>query len=167
MKKDLPAADTRKRVMIVTAFGGHFDQALALLPAYADCRVSLATYQSPLIPEDLHPGLARVHRVFKCSNRFDLKLLFSLLVDFFQFIRILMKERPHCLVSLGSEIAIPAFLAALLVSGARRVHLESAARIRSLSLSGKVLKRLSHRTYVQWASLAAAEKGTICRGRVY
>ena len=158
----------KKRVMIVTSRGGHFDQAIAILPAFHDCDITLVTYKNKFISHIKNFPISRIYQVSNFSDFLDIKLFTSLFINFFQFTKILFITKPHIIISTGSEIAIPAFCAAKLFSRAYRIHVETAARTNKLSLSGKTLLYLAHKIYVQWPNLTLTEKKNIVyKGRVY
>ncbi len=68
--------------------------------------------------------------------------------------RIFRREDPAAVVSTGAGIAIPAFLLARL-GGRRTLFIETFARIRRPSMSGKVCYRLADRFLVQHEALLA------------
>lgn len=158
----------KKRVLIVCGGGGHNDEAAVLLPAFSGCDITFVTYRIKSTEGLQDLPVDRVIRVPLYSEVTSLRLLASLFVDFFHFCRIFRVIKPHLILSTGSEIAVPAFLAAVFCSKARRIHVETVTRIHDLTLSGKVLLRLSHRCYVQWPGLANRYPGkTVLAGRVF
>jgi UDP-N-acetylglucosamine:LPS N-acetylglucosamine transferase len=60
------------------------------------------------------------------------------------------------IVSTGAGIAVPFFLAAKL-TGTRTIYVESLARSHTLSLSGRLVHRLSDTFFVQWETLAGGK----------
>lgn len=157
-----------KHVMFVCSGGGHNDEAVALLPAFSGCDITFVTYRIKSTQGFEILNLKRVLRVPLYSEKIGAKMVCSLFLDFVCFIRIISKLKPDLIVSTGSEIAIPAFIAAILVSHARRIHIETIARTKELSLSGKVLLHLAHKCYVQWPDLAARYSGKVFyAGRVF
>jgi len=63
-----------------------------------------------------------------------------------------LRERPGIVVSSGAGLAVP-FCVVARALGARIVFLETMARVRSGSSSGRLLARLGARVLVQWADL--------------
>lgn len=70
-------------------------------------------------------------------------------------IRIVKGLRPAWILAVGTSMAVPLFAAGR-VMGARCCFLESLTRVRDLSMTGRILKRLRlpNRFYVQWSDLA-------------
>jgi UDP-N-acetylglucosamine:LPS N-acetylglucosamine transferase len=77
-----------------------------------------------------------------------------------------MKEKPDALFSTGSEIAIPAFYIGKFLFGAKLIFLESIARIKDISLTGKVLLPIVNLFLVQWEELLHKYKKAKFWGRV-
>jgi UDP-N-acetylglucosamine:LPS N-acetylglucosamine transferase len=66
--------------------------------------------------------------------------------------RILLRERPDVLISLGAEIAIPFFYLAKLFN-IKTLFIESWCRISTLSKTGKLLYPIADEFWVQWPQL--------------
>ncbi|OGJ91257.1 MAG: hypothetical protein A2268_02135 [Candidatus Raymondbacteria bacterium RifOxyA12_full_50_37] len=159
----------KKRIVFITSGGGHLDQALCLVPGFKDCDILVATYAQDMTNtiEETLPGI-RVRRITYLSKKINAMLACQLCINFFQFLAILVSFRPHVIISTGSEIACPAFFAALLFSRAQRIHIETVERVATLSLTGKVMRMLAQRIFVQWpklipmAGLKSIYMGRIC-----
>jgi UDP-N-acetylglucosamine:LPS N-acetylglucosamine transferase len=83
-------------------------------------------------------------------------------IDLFRFAWIFLREKPDYLISVGAEIAIPAFLVNRVFFRKPALYVESLARIATPSLTGRVLRHLADRILVQWPKVldyygAAAE----------
>jgi UDP-N-acetylglucosamine:LPS N-acetylglucosamine transferase len=74
-------------------------------------------------------------------------------LDLVRFTWIFLRERPDALISVGAEIAIPAFLVNKLLFRRPSLYIESLARIGTPSLTGRVLRRLAGRVFVQWPTV--------------
>ncbi len=78
---------------------------------------------------------------------------------------VLRRERPDVVVSTGAAIAVP-FLYVARVLGIPTVYIESLARTRDLSLTGKLVYPVSDRFLVQWPSLAGFRRRAVFKGQV-
>jgi UDP-N-acetylglucosamine:LPS N-acetylglucosamine transferase len=67
-------------------------------------------------------------------------------------VKILLRQRPQLVVSTGAEIAIPVFLVSKLL-GITTVFVETAARVKSPSGTGRLVYHLTDYFFVQWKEL--------------
>jgi beta-1,4-N-acetylglucosaminyltransferase len=77
----------------------------------------------------------------------------------------LLKVRPKAVLSAGAGIAVPISVFARL-AGVKIIHVESASRVRSLSLTGKIMYRIAHLFFVQWEPLKDRYPKAIYAGRL-
>jgi len=73
----------------------------------------------------------------------------KLLVNFFQAFWIFLKEKPDVLISTGADVSIPLLLISKLFFK-KIVFIESFCRVKSPSLSGKIMYPLADLFLVQW-----------------
>jgi len=97
-----------------------------------------------------------------CPRRNPLKLV----LNFFQSIRILIKENPAAIISTGADTAIPTCLLAKLF-GKKVIFIESFCRIKEPSLSGKIMYRFSDKFFVQWEQNKEFFPNAIYKGSVF
>ncbi len=69
--------------------------------------------------------------------------------NFFQSLKILLKEKPDAIISTGAGIALPALFIAKLM-GKKTVFIESFCRIKKPSFSGKIAYKFADLFLVQW-----------------
>lgn len=79
---------------------------------------------------------------------------------------VLLKVRPDYIVSTGAGLAIPFFVLGR-IFGCKTIFIESFARQNELSLTGRVLYRISHIFIVQNEELAKRYDRAVYRGVVY
>ncbi|MEO0687428.1 MAG: PssD/Cps14F family polysaccharide biosynthesis glycosyltransferase [Cyanobacteria bacterium J06649_11] len=77
--------------------------------------------------------------------------------------KIVYSEQPDIVISTGASIAISFALGAKLF-GKRFVYVESISRSEELSLSGKLVYKLSDEFYVQWPGLCRKYPKAIFKG---
>ena len=133
------------RVMLVCSAGGHLNELERLRDAFAGHELSLVTYHGPRGDEPM-AGV----RTYLIENigASPLKLLRGLPT----ILRALLRERPHAIVSTGSEIAIPFFYLAKVL----RIHglyIESWCRVSTPSGTGRLVYPIVDRFFVQWPGL--------------
>ena len=71
------------------------------------------------------------------------------LKNFFQSLKIFLKEKPDFVISTGADTAIPTCIIAK-AFGKKLVFIESLARISSPSLSGRIMYGIADLFFVQW-----------------
>jgi beta-1,4-N-acetylglucosaminyltransferase len=133
--------------MLVCSPGGHLLELLSLEPAYRDLEATWVT----LTGADVEYLLAGrdVLVAHGPTNRSLVKLLRNLPIAW-SAVRL---RDPDVILSTGAALAVPFFVVGRLL-GRRLVYVESLARSRSLSLSGRLVYPLADRFFVQWPQLA-------------
>lgn len=146
------------RVLAIASAGGHWVQLRRLRPAWENCHVTYVSTSANRRDEIINnsqsgEGSAPTFHVVVDANRWEkLKLIKQL----FQITRILLKERPHVIISTG---AAPGFFALKIgkLLGARTIWVDSIANAEDLSLSGKKVVNCADLWLTQWEHLAKPE----------
>ncbi len=73
----------------------------------------------------------------------------NLLVNFFQAFSIFLREKPDVVISTGADVSVPLMLIAKLFLR-KVVFIESFCRVKTPSLSGKIMYPLADLFLVQW-----------------
>ncbi len=141
--------DKPLRVLAVSSGGGHWVQLRRLVPAFEGHEVVYVTI-NPTYRQDV-PN-ARVHIVSDATRWHRLGAVRLAL----QILWILMRERPHAVVSTGAAPGCFAIIFGRLL-GARTVWLDSIANVEQMSLSGAMVRRYSQLWLTQWPHLAEAD----------
>ena len=152
------SAKRPRKILAVASGGGHWVQLQRVIPAFAGHEVVYVTI-SPTYKSDV-PG-KKVY-IVNDATRWDRvgSALLALRIFF-----ILLRERPHAVVSTG---AAPGCFAIILgrLSGARTVWLDSVANIETMSMSGMMVRRYSKLWLTQWPHLAKPD-GPEFAGKVF
>ena len=151
---------THADVLLVCSSGGHLQQMLALEPSWGRYSHVWVTFDK----SDTRSLLSDEPVVFAYSptNRSPRNLVRNLFLAW----RTLRVVRPRIMLSTGAGVAVPfAWIARL--RGVRVVYVESFTRIEGLSLSGRLIRPVAHRMYVQWPELADAVPKTRYAGNVF
>lgn len=141
--------DKPLRVLAVSSGGGHWVQLRRLVPAFEGHEVVYVTI-NPTYRQDV-PN-ARVY-IVSDATRWDRLGAVRLAL---QILWILMRERPHAVVSTGAAPGCFAIIFGRLL-GARTVWLDSLANVEQMSLSGAMVRRYSQLWLTQWPHLAEAD----------
>ncbi|HXG48328.1 MAG TPA: hypothetical protein VNO52_11940 [Methylomirabilota bacterium] len=135
------------RVLAVASAGGHFIQLLRLRPAWHGHDVTYVStnpgYRALIAPSRLF--------VVRDASRWN---GLGLLLQAIQVLFILLRVRPHVVVSTG---AAPGYFALRLAKlfGARTIWVDSIANVEELSLSGRRVGPYADLWLTQWPHLAA------------
>lgn len=82
-----------------------------------------------------------------------------------QAFRLLVRLRPTAILSTGPAIAVPVSLLGKLV-GARIIFIETGSRVKSLSLTGRMMYKIADLFFVQWPQLQEKLPRAIYAGRL-
>jgi beta-1,4-N-acetylglucosaminyltransferase len=165
------------KIGIACSAGGHLTQALSLLEAFRGHECFLILQNFPTVKKFNPPQFTKTYHLKILFNyalgikitpwhTLWLGLYVTLLENTFEIIKILMKEKPDILFSTGSEIAILTFYLGKFLFGAKLIYLESVARIKDISLTGRLVMPIVNLFLVQWEELAQKYKKAKFWGRV-
>ncbi len=135
-------------VLLVCSHGGHLTEMLRLVPALADRPVVMVTYHDARrfisdLGQHTDPPFS-VHYTDEIGFN-----PFRMARAFFTMLGIVRRERPHAVITTGAEIGLPAMVAGRLF-GARTIYIESVCRVRSTSLTGRLVYPIVDDFLVQW-----------------
>lgn len=100
-----------------------------------------------------------VHRAAHPTNRNLPNLVRNVLLA----ARLLLRLRPRAIVTTGAGVAVP-FCWLGRLAGARIIYIESMARVRGPSLTGRLVHPVAHRFFVQWPAMAGVLRKAEYRG---
>lgn len=140
--KNIPKAP---RVILVGAGGGHLTEALLAVEGLRIKR-TIATFCLPHTRESLQ-GEVLYCLVDPHGN------VWKYLLNLLQSTWMVLRVRPHVVLSTGGGMSIAACLVGKFV-GSKVIYVESGARVHTMSKTGKLLYRFADLFVVQWAPLA-------------
>ena len=117
--------------------------------AFGECRLVWVTQDSARA-EELRGEDAEVHLVGEWHGPFSPAVARTV----WRSLRRVLRDRPRVVVTSGSGIVVPFCLMARM-AGARLVFVETSARVRGPSSSGRVLSRLADHVIAQWDDMHA------------
>ncbi len=154
-------------IYIVSSPGGHLNETLSMVEAFDGCDVYLVTLDFPNMKDISFDHIKHIYILrlfFNYSVKFGLPV--TLLIGMFTMIKAFIAHRPHMIFSTGSEIALPAFVLGKFLFGAKVVYVECFTRIRTLSLTAKLVYKFCDLFLVQWKELAVMHEKAQYRGRL-
>lgn len=145
------------RILAVASGGGHWVQLLRLRPAFEGVKVSFLTTDGACARDLSGARLFVVRDASRWSK-------FGLLIQALQVLWILVRVRPHIVITTG---AAPGFFAIMFgrLLGRRTIWIDSIANAEKLSLSGSKAGKWANLWLTQWSHLAS-ESGPLYRGSV-
>lgn len=145
----------RRRILAVSSVGGHLTELLALRTAFEGCEVVwVLNDRSPVLP----PG-ERCHVITHAER--DWRQLLNLA----ELARIVAQEQPDLVISMGASVAVPAGLVARAL-GIPVLFIEPSSAVNHLTLTGRLMRAIATRFYVQWPELARRTAGARYCGSV-
>mmetsp|Transcript_14411 Transcript_14411/g.29481 ORF Transcript_14411/g.29481 Transcript_14411/m.29481 type:complete len:234 (-) Transcript_14411:657-1358(-) len=167
-----------RRMMVVLGSGGHTAEMLDILEEFLRMdsaseieliayvvaatdghseRKALELHAQLLTDIHLVPTIHRTPRAREVGQSY-LSSVVSTLIAFSHAWILVLRDRPTVIVCNGPGTCIPITAAALIfnaigITDAHIVYVESVARVKTLSLSGKILYPICHRFLVQWTPL--------------
>lgn len=150
----------RTEVLLVCSRGGHLSELFALRGAWENVPHAWVTYpysdnQSVLKGEQVFFAYPQSPGRLKNVGR-------NLILAW----RLLGRIRPKVVITTGAAVAVP-FAWVARVRGARIVYVESATRVRTPSLSCRLVYPVADRVYVQWPELQRVLPRAIYAGSVF
>jgi len=127
---------------MVCSHGGHLTEMMQIEEAIKGHELFFITYISSRTRE-----LNRAYLI----ERFTAKP-WKIPLSTIRIFRILGKEKPKAMISTGAEIAIPCFLIAKIL-GIKTIYIETCARVRTPSGTGRLIYWISDYFFVQWRGL--------------
>lgn len=133
------------KIGLVCSHGGHLTETMQILNAFEGHDIFFATYHNAREAE----VQAIAHAYFTPNIGTSVWRMFWALLWAW---RILRRERPDAIVSLGAEIALPFFYLSKLL-GIRTIFIESWCRVENLSKTGRLVYPIADVFLVQWPQL--------------
>ena len=149
---------TKKRLLLIASAGGHWIQLSRCSPAFDGHDQTYATtFRGVRAPSGSNP----VSWICDASRSRPL----SLVLLFFQILWLVVRLRPHVIVSTG---AAPGLIATVLgkLFGAKTIWIDSLANSEKLSLSGRLAECFADLWLTQWSHLANGQKNLRFYGTV-
>jgi len=136
-----------KKILAISSPGGHWTQMQRVTAAFSGHEV---VYVSTL------KGYAKEVSADKYYQVKDASVWskFSLVILFFQLIKISLIERPDIVISTGAAPGLFAIIISRCI-GSRTIWLDSIANYEQISFSGRIAKYFTHLHLTQWEHLAS------------
>lgn len=138
------------KILAVASAGGHWIQLMRLLPAFDGNELVFASTKAEF--SEFFPA-----NKFYTLKNFSRKNKLKVIRAFQDTFHILLKEKPHVIVTTGAAPGlIVLFVGKLFMK--RVIWIDSIANVEQLSLSGKIATYFADRVYTQWRHLSDNKK---------
>lgn len=159
------------RLLVILGGGGHTTEILRLVDLFVDQGAPfgyayLLTWEDTLSEQRIRqPG--PVYRVNRPSYKSysGVRQVVGTLRALGQTLGIMLRVRPHAVVTAGPAIAVPVAVWARLL-GSQVIFIETGSRVTQLSRTGRLMRPLAHLYFVQWPELCAEYPRAIYAGRL-
>lgn len=132
----------------IASSGGHWEEIMCLKPLFKRCDCFFVTETGGQARDSNLNNLYEVPQI----NRHELSFIIKYVMLWKKAKKIIDREKPDVIITTGALIAYPICKYAK-KKGARLVYIESFARVRDASLTGKLLYPISDLFLVQWEEL--------------
>jgi beta-1,4-N-acetylglucosaminyltransferase len=152
----------KPKVCLVSSSGGHYTQLKILFSKlHNSCDVFVVTEKTEIL--NLSNQVTYFLHQF---NRKKIVGIFILIRNILKSLKILIKEKPDFIISTGAGSTVPLMLLGKIL-GAKLIYIESFAKRKSPTLTGKILYRFADRFYVQWPEMLEVFPEAEYKGAIY
>lgn len=140
-----------KKVIFAASSGGHLTEILKLQELFPEYNYLLCTEKTDVTKELEGKYNIKYIKYGPCKNK--IKYVWTIIQNLASTIKIVKKFKPDTIVSTGAQIGgffcyIGKFF------GAKVIYIETMAKIKELSGTGKNVYKIADKFYVQWKGLA-------------
>ncbi|QHS23515.1 polysaccharide biosynthesis protein [Virgibacillus sp. MSP4-1] len=153
-----------KKILLISSIGGHLTQLLQLNSLFQNYQYHIVTEKSE-ITVPLKNQYSVSFLVYGARNypvRYLFKFGYNILKSFFIFLR----KRPNVVITTGVHTAVPMCYIAKLFRK-KVVYIESFAKSKTPSLSGKLVYPIADLFIVQWETMKDVYPDAIYGGAIY
>lgn len=156
------------KLLVVLGEGGHTTELLKLVDLLSDrydYHYVISRQDNLSASRIKYPGPVYTLNRPRGKQTGKLGAIFYTILAGIQSCRVLLRVRPAAIVSTGPAIAVPISIIGKLMD-VRIIFVETGSRVRSLSLTGRIMYRWADLFFVQWPQLADNLPRAIYAGRL-
>lgn len=152
----------KKKVAFVASSGGHLEEISRLKKIEAKFENFLVTEKSDFTIKNFSKNQYLVYQI----NRREIAFLPKFIGLFGKAFQILKKEKPDYIVTTGALVAYPFCVVGKLM-GMKIIYIESFARVKKPSLTGKLLYPFADLFIVQWEDMLEKYPKAVLGGGIF
>lgn len=137
-----------KKICFVSSSGGHWEELMCLKPITDNYNSFFVTEEGGQAQDSSIPLIYTLPQI----NRHEKYFCIHFLKIFFKARMILKKERPNVIITTGALVSFP-FCVLSKLYDCKLIYIESFARVKDASLTGKLAYKLADLFLVQWETL--------------
>lgn len=146
------------KLLFISSSGGHLEQLMMLKPL-------MGIYNSRIVTEKTQFSKKGDYFVIQTGHK-DKLMILKLMVNFILATIIFLKERPTHIISTGAITVIPFALIGKII-GTKIIFIETFARIKDKTKTGKLMYKIADLFIVQWESLLEVYPNAVYGGSIY
>lgn len=154
-----------KKILVVCSAGGHLAQGMKLARDLDTAQLFLATESRAKNFYD-YSKFEKSFFFRDCTDGYSFNFIRNFILNLPILCICLLRVRPDIVVSTGAAIGVPALFFSRLI-GARTIFVESFAKVKTPTLSGRIAYQFVHEFYVQWPSLLTIYPKAEFKGPIY
>lgn len=152
-----------KRLFFICSTGGHLSEMMKLQPLFN-------RYQSILITEKNPSGkqnqdIIKTHYLLYGTRKHLFSYVFKFGINCLISLYYFIYYRPDCIITTGAHTAVPMVYIAKLFRK-KIVFIESIARVKSMSLAGRLIQKKCDLVIVQWPTMIDVYKQSVYGGQI-
>jgi beta-1,4-N-acetylglucosaminyltransferase len=151
------------KICLVSSAGGHLAQIKQLIPIVEKYDYFIVTEKNRST-NSLNNNF-KVYYLLQ-QERKNIRFLFVFALNILLSLFYLVKQRPDVIVSTGAGATIPLCLFGKLF-GKKIIFIESFAKIKTPTLTGKLIYKIADKFYVQWEEMLKHYPKAEYRGKIY
>lgn len=136
------------KICFVSSSGGHWEELLCLKELAEKYESFFVTEQGGQVKDSMLKNVYILPQI----NRNEKNFTFHFIRIFIEANKILKMEKPDLVISTGALISFP-FCLLVKLGGGKVIYIESFARIRDSSMTGKLVYRFADLFIVQWKTM--------------
>lgn len=154
---------TRKKIVLISSSGGHFEQLKMLQDLKKDFDIVIVTEKT-----DYNKNDKSINYFIPQVNRKELTMPAKMSTIFNESQKIIKTEKPDVIIGTGALATIPMIYLGK-KAGVKTIHIESFAKINSPTKTGTFIYKhnLADRFYVQWKPMLKFYPKAVCMGGIY
>ena len=154
--------ERKLKICFAASSGGHYEQLMMLKPLMEE-------YESFVVTEKTkYNAKAKGEKTYYLTqvNRKEKNFFIGMMSNFFNSLKIYMKEKPDVIICTGVLAMIPMCIIAK-ICRKRLIYIESFAKVTTATQTGKLLYKFADKFYVQWESMLEVYPKAIYLGGIY
>ncbi len=154
--------ERKLKICFAASSGGHYEQLMMLKPLMEE-------YESFVVTEKTkYNAKAKGEKTYYLTqvNRKEKNFFIGMMSNFFNSLKIYMKEKPDVIICTGVLAMIPMCIIAK-ICRKRLIYIESFAKVTTATQTGKLLYKFADQFYVQWESMLEVYPKAIYLGGIY